>query len=141
MEHLVKVYIAAKYARRFELRALAAALKAHGVEITARWLDNGEEEAAGPAEAGQMDVDDVARADALVFIGEPHGSKNTGGGRWFELGLAYAYGKRCLVLLAPQPEERVAAMGGTEADHESVFTSMPYFEKYHSQEEIMQALV
>ena len=136
----MKIYIAAKYARRFDLKAEADKLIEHGHEIVAQWLYNGEEEAAGPAEAGQMDVDDVLRADALVFVGEPHGSKNTGGGRWFELGLAYATGKPCVVLLAPAPEERSTHIGGAEPEHESVFTSMPYFVLCRTWSEVRKAL-
>lgn len=135
----MKVYVAAKYHRRFELRAFAAALRAHGIEVTARWLDNGEEEADGPAAAAQMDVDDVLRADALVFIGEARGSKNTGGGRWFELGLAYAHGKRCVVVLGPDAPSDV--IGSAAPGHETVFTSLSHFELVDTLDDAMRALL
>lgn len=128
----MRVYIAAKYHRRFELRALASALKAHGVAVTSRWLDNGEDEAAetgGPAAAAQMDLDDVDAADAVIFIGEARGSKNTGGGRFFELGYAYAQGKRLIVVLGPASAgDTDSTLGSTPAAHETVFTSLPLIE-------------
>lgn len=122
----MKVYIAAKYRRRFELRALASALRAHGVEVTSQWLDNGEEDAEGPQAAAQMDLDDVDRADVVVFIGEPRMSENTGGGRWFELGYAYAKGKQLFIVLAGfGPGDGDLSIGNTPARHETVFTSLP----------------
>ena len=136
----MKIYIAAKYRRRFELRAVADTLRAVGHEITSQWLDNGEEEAGGPEAAAQMDVEDVLRADALLFIGEPQGSSNTGGGRWFELGLAYASHKRCLILLAPPTESFDSAIGTVPRGHETVFTALPQFEIYLSLEEVLKEL-
>ena len=134
----MKIYIAAKYARRFELRYLANALKAHGHEITAQWLDNGEEEHDGPAGAAQMDVDDVLRADTVLFIGEPQGSKNTGGGRWFELGLAYGAGKRCLIVVGPPGDAQ--HLGSAAPGHETVFTSLPLMEVFTSIEAAVQRI-
>jgi nucleoside 2-deoxyribosyltransferase len=126
---MAKVYIAAKYHRRFELRSLADALRARGVEVTSRWIDNGEDEAAergGPGAAAQMDLDDVVSADAVIFIGEPRGSKNTGGGRFFELGFAYGLGKRLIAVLGADGVD--PTLGCTGRGHETVFTSLPRFE-------------
>jgi nucleoside 2-deoxyribosyltransferase len=121
----MKVYIAGKYGRRHEFVYVANALKAHGHENTARWV-NGDEEGQGAAAAAQMDVDDVLRADAILFIGQPKGSANTGGGRWFELGLAYANKKRCLAVLD----------GGSE----TVFTALPEIKCFDSVEAALVAL-
>lgn len=121
----MKVYIAGKYRRREEFKYIANALKTHGHENTARWVDGGEE-GQGEAAAAQMDVDDVLRADAILFMGQPKGSANTGGGRWFELGLAYANKKRCLVVLD----------GGSE----TVFTALPEIECYGSVEQAIVEL-
>src|SRR5690606_27818413 len=109
---VMRVYVAARYGRRFELRTFASALRSNGIEVTAQWLDNGEETAGSARQAALMDVEDVRRADAIVFFGEPHGSRNRGGGRWFELGLAFAIGKRCLAVLDGK-------------GHESIFTALP----------------
>ena len=135
------VYIAARYGRRLELRALASAIRAHGVEVTSQWLDGAEEAGQGAAAAAQMDLDDVDRADTLVFIGEPHGSANRGGGRWFEMGYAHAKGKRIIVVLAPLIGHHVAALGSTPDGHESVFTFLPNMELVDSVEAAMRALL
>lgn len=121
----MKVYIAGKYGRRGEFIFVVNALKTHGHESTARWID-GDEEGQGEAAAAQMDVDDVLRADVILFIGQPKGSANTGGGRWFELGLAYANKKRCLAVLD----------GGSE----TVFTALPGIERFDSIEQAIVAL-
>lgn len=107
----MKVYLAAKYDRRFQLREIRDKLVAEGIEVTAQWIDNAEE-SKGMAEAAQMDLDDIDRADTVVFFGLPKGSENTGGGRWFEFGYAYAKGKPCMAILH-------------ESGHESVFSALP----------------
>lgn len=122
-----KVYIAARYDRRFELRFAANAIRSNGHEVTAQWLDNAEEEKETEAEAAQMDVDDVLRADTVLFIGEPKGSANRGGGRWFELGLAYAYGKRIFF---------VPGEGGSE----TVFTALPEIASFETVEKAILEL-
>jgi hypothetical protein len=44
---MVKVYVAAKYGRRFELRSAASPLRSNGVVVTSRWLGNEGPEAGG----------------------------------------------------------------------------------------------
>lgn len=136
---MAKVYIAAKYHRRFTLRYVANALRSNGHEVTSKWLDNGEEEAGSAAAAAQMDIDDVSAADTVLFFGEPHGSKNSGGGRWFELGLAFAWGKRCIVVLGPVTEAD-ASLGNAAPRHETVFTSLERFECFDTVEAALLAL-
>lgn len=119
----MRIYIAAKYRRRFELRAVVEELTASGHECTSRWIDNGEEEAGGAAAAAEMDIQDVLRADAILFIGEPQGSENTGGGRWFELGMAYHANKHCVVIVG-QPRD-TQHIGTVLPGHETVFTALP----------------
>lgn len=124
---MAKVYIAARYDRRFELRFAANALRANGHEVTAQWLDNAEEFKESMAAAAQMDLDDIDRADTILFIGEAFGSANRGGGRWFELGYAYALGKRLFVVLG-------------EGGHETVFTELPSMVVFPSLEKAMLEL-
>lgn len=133
-----KVYIAAKYARRQELQAVAAAIKAHGHEVVCRWVTEGEEKKTA-AEAAMMDVDDVFTCDTIIFIGERSGSKNTGGGRWFEFGLAYSLGKRMIAVLHPEPAESPRS-DVIAPFHESVFTSLTAVECFFSIEEAIRAL-
>lgn len=131
------IYIAAKYQRRFDLRPVAEQLQALGHDLTCQWLWNGEEQKT-IQEAAIMDVEDVRRADILVFIGEPQASENRGGGRWFEFGMAHALGKRCIAVLDLDPTQ-----GGHDhlpIGHESVFTALPDVELVTSQDELVKLL-
>lgn len=132
------IYLAAKYAKRNEgLRDLGEALQGLGFEVTANWLWDGEE-GKTIQQAAVMDVEDVRRADTLVFFGEPQASENQGGGRWFEFGMAHALGKRCIAVLNLDPTK-----GGHDhlpIGHESVFTGLPDVEIVTSQEELVQLL-
>lgn len=134
-----KIYIAAKYARRLTgLRDLAAALKVLGYEITAQWLEDAEDGPDHIQDCAIRDVEDVRRADILVFIGEPQASENRGGGRWFEFGWAHAYGLRCIAVLDLDPTK-----GGHDhlpIGHESVFTALPDVEIVTSFDELIQLL-
>lgn len=133
----MKIYIAAKYNRRFELTDLARALQELGHEITSQWVFGGEEHK-GIEAAAIMDVEDVVRADCLVFIGQPQASENRGGGRWFEFGLAYGLKKRLIAVLDMDP-----TCGGHDhlpLGHESVFTALPEVEIVTSQSELLEKL-
>lgn len=137
MKTTESIYIAAKYQRRFNLRPLAEHLQSLGYEVTAQWLWDGEE-GKPIQEAAIMDVNDVLRADTLVFIGEPQASENRGGGRWFEFGMAHALGKRCIAVLDMDP-----TVGGHDhlpRGHESVFTALPDVEVVTSQDELVSVL-
>lgn len=133
----MKIYIAAKYQRRFDLRPLAHKLAEAGHEVTSTWLWNGEE-GKTITDAAVMDMDDVKRADCLVFIGEPQASENRGGGRWFEFGAAWALGKRTIAVLDMDPSK-----GGHDhlpIGHESVFTALPGVVTVTSQESLLDFL-
>lgn len=122
----MRIYIAAKYSRREELRGLLARVEALGHECTSTWIRNGEDSEAQWRESAELDVADVRRAEALLFVGQPRGSENRGGGRWFEFGLAWGAGKRCLAVI--------------DGGHESVFTHLPGVEVYDSTEDALMAL-
>lgn len=132
------IYIAAKYHRRFDLQPLAEKLQALGYQLTCQWLFGGEEDGRTIQQAAVMDVEDVRRADTLVFIGEAQASENRGGGRWFEFGMAHALGKRCIAVLDLDPTK-----GGHDhlpIGHESVFTALPDVEIVTSEEELVELL-
>lgn len=129
----MKIYIAALYAKRFELLEFAQQLKELGHEITAQWLYNGEEKKETYREAALMDVEDVDRADTLIFIGQPCGSENRGGGRWFEFGMAYALGKRLIAILDHSGS-------GPHHPHESVFTELPGVSQFESTQSFIDYL-
>lgn len=94
----MRVYVAAMYGRREEMLEVHRVLREAGHEPTARWVD-GAEETVGEAAAGAlMDLEDVRRAEVLLFHAQPHGSANTGGGRHFEFGYAHALRIWCVVI-------------------------------------------
>ena len=134
----MKIYIAAKYQRRLTgLRELAEEIQALGHDVTAQWIWGGEEKK-DIREAAVMDVEDVRRADCLIFVGEPQASENRGGGPWFEFGLAYAEGKRLIALLDTDPSR-----GGHDhlpIGHESVFTALPEVLCVRSRETLLDLL-
>jgi hypothetical protein len=96
----MRIYIAARYDRRFEMLGVAAEMNRAGHDVTSRWIEGGR--GGDPAiTAAVEDVEDLTRADCLVtFSEEPerHVPWAARGGRHVEFGLALAMGKRvCLV--------------------------------------------
>jgi hypothetical protein len=95
----MKVYLAAGYERREEIREYAAQARSKGIEVTSRWLDGPEmrfeEVGAGERTIRALeDLDDVRAADVLVAFTIERGSATTaGGGRHVELGYALALRK------------------------------------------------
>lgn len=89
----MKIYLAAKFGQKIEMRDVRARLEAAGHEVTAQWvyveegLDTDATEA-NLASYAKMDVDDVLRSDLLVAFSNPRGELHTGGGRHVEFGVA-----------------------------------------------------
>lgn len=127
----MRIYIAAKYGRRFELRGLVEELQSKGHEVTSRWIYNGEEQAMTPEAAAAMDLEDVDSAGTVLFFAEPVGSQNTGGGRYVELGYALARGK---AIVAVQPPTSLPTSDGRYRTHEVVFLADPRIRLFDSVE-------
>jgi len=96
----MKIYIAARYDRRFEMLGVASMLMRAGHDVTSRWIEGGrgDDPAIIPA---VEDLIELARADCLVSFTEdpdrnvPWAAR---GGRHVEFGIAVATGKRlCIV--------------------------------------------
>jgi len=95
----MKIYIAARYDRRFEMLGVAATLNRAGHEVTSTWI-------AGRADdlelvAAVEDLGDLARAECLVAFTEPPErgvAWAARGGRHVEFGVALAAGKRLCVV-------------------------------------------
>ena len=123
----MRVYLAARYRRREELRRRAGELAALGHEITSRWIRGGHS-ASGDlddplwAEYARDDFEDVAAADAVVCFLEPNGGGS--GGRHAEFGMALAWGKRVIVVGEP----------------EHLFHTLPSVEPYPTWSEALDAL-
>jgi len=111
-----RVYLAARYGRREEILARAIELAGDGHAVTSRWLLGDqqwdaatlaaatalEERGETPPEAARFAIEDWAdlrAAEVVILFAEPPGSTaGTRGGRHVEFGMAYALGKRCLVV-------------------------------------------
>ena len=108
MENEVKVYLAARYSRRNELRVYRADLETLGFAVTSRWLDGnhqiddaGLSEEGSPAERtrfAQEDWDDLMEADACISFTESPRSAASRGGRHVEFGAGVAAGKFMVVI-------------------------------------------
>jgi hypothetical protein len=101
-----KIYLAARFARRDEMRTIAAELRDEGFDITARWLDSTEPITSGelrsPVAAAHLatnDVDDVCAANiCIAFTEELHHPSPGRGGRHTEFGIALASGAHMVVV-------------------------------------------
>lgn len=127
------VYLAARYARRAELRAYAKELEAAGAAITCRWLFAEassllDKQLAPEKRGGQVaaiDFEDVQRADICLAFTESGDGPVGRGGRHTELGIALALGRR-VVVIGPR---------------EHVFHCLPQIEHYENWEDASGALI
>lgn len=104
----MRIYLAARYSRRKELRGVREVLQAMGHVVTSRWLDTdwdrtpeGQSSAAPPeyrAKYAVIDLEDVESADAVVSFTEEPESGGGRGGRHVEHGYAMALKKRIYVV-------------------------------------------
>jgi hypothetical protein len=96
----MKIYLAARYDRRWEMLGVASTLERAGHEVSSHWIEGGrgDDPAMVPAVEALIDL---AHADCLVLFTEepaPDSPGGTRGGRHVEFGVALATGKRlCLV--------------------------------------------
>jgi hypothetical protein len=109
MEH-GKVYIAARYSRRDEMRSVAQLLMGNGITVTSRWLYEdkplqtklGDDTPGFYRETAHVDIEDVMRADTLLFFSEDPHLGTPRGGRHVEFGFALGQGKRVVVIGGPE---------------------------------------
>jgi nucleoside 2-deoxyribosyltransferase len=102
----MKLYIAARYPRKEEMRKAAAKLTIAGHKITASWLDEAHAldvqlDEISPKDLQRMaetDIRDILRADALVFFAEAPTATYPRGGRHVEFGVALALDKPIYVI-------------------------------------------
>ena len=101
----MKVYIAGRYSRRDEFRKYANFLIEHGHEVTSRWLLENEPLNSNMGDhsddfyihTAKIDLEDVDRADAVLFFSEDPKIGTPRGGRHVEFGYALGKGKKILV--------------------------------------------
>ena len=102
----MKVYLAAQYARRDELRQYRLALTSLGVTVTSRWLDErnplntnmGDDTTEFYIETANIDIEDIEKADAVIFFSEDPLVGVKRGGRHVEFGFSLAKGKPVYVI-------------------------------------------
>jgi hypothetical protein len=121
----MRIYIASRYDRRFEMLGVAATLMRAGHDVTSRWIEGrgGDPELVAALE----DLADVARADCLVsFTEEPNRGVAWAarGGRHVEFGVAVALQKR-LCVVGPR---------------ENIFHHLPRVETYAGVAELLVGL-
>ena len=120
----MRIYIASRYDRRFEMLGVTAVLMRAGHVVTSRWIEGRGE---GPEVEAAADVEDVLRADCLIsFTEEPteHVTWSARGGRHVEFGVALAMGKRLFVV----------------GPRENVFHFLPRVETFRSLDELLAEL-
>ena len=121
----MKIYLAAMYQWMDKMKVERDSFRAAGFEVTAQWVDNAEENSAKTRhDAAQMDLDDIARADALVLYTLPKGTGFTSGGRMVEFGYALGLGKWIIIV----------------GDRENVFTCLDYVCVVQTTEEAISVL-
>jgi hypothetical protein len=100
------VYLAARYSRRDELRKYASRLREAGIIVTSRWLREsgplntklGDDTPAFYRRTAIIDLEDIDKADTIVFFSEDPLVGTPRGGRHVEYGYALGTGKRLVVL-------------------------------------------
>jgi nucleoside 2-deoxyribosyltransferase len=94
----MRVYLAARFLRRYELQGYRADLQRAGHTVVSRWIDLAEEVEADARKCARVDLEDIELADTLISFPDPPRSTNTRGGHFFEEGYAYARGRRVIIV-------------------------------------------
>lgn len=104
-----RIYLAARFSRRHELKPFAEALSAAGHQVTSRWLDSDEhhleltgQRSSDGAAAAIRDLEDVRDATVCIAFTEPADGRQGRGGRHVELGAAITLGLRLIVVGEPE---------------------------------------
>jgi nucleoside 2-deoxyribosyltransferase len=105
----MKVYLAARFEQKTELKALVPLFADHHLEVYSRWLDEdihpnsqlSELTPAYCAEQAQVDLDDIDECDLFVLFADAV-PKTIRGGKHVECGYAIAQGLRVVVIGLPE---------------------------------------
>jgi len=92
------VYLSGRFGWREELNRYREELAQLGVEVTSRWLTDPTPDLTDEAWRllASKDREDIERAEAFVLFADS--SRDSGGGRHVEFGIALALGKRVIVV-------------------------------------------
>lgn len=99
-------YLASRYSNKEKMLEHAATLTSYGMEVTSRWLaethapsmDMVELDETTNRQIAMDDLEDVARADMLIFFCEDRNSQPPRGGRHVEFGYALALSVRVVCI-------------------------------------------
>lgn len=102
----LKVYIAARYSRKEEMKEQVAKLQDNGFEVTSTWMTETHDGSVQLADISPVallsyarrDLKEVDDADVLLFYSESDQSYNRRGGRHVEYGYALAKDKLIIVV-------------------------------------------
>ena len=121
----IKVYLAAKYRRRFELAKYRDELQAAGIHVTSRWLDGEEQLGRQSRQAYAMiDLYDIDLCDILILFSETPENGYYKGGRMCEFGYALAKGKQQFIV----------------GKSENIFTEMNHVRQFDTWSECLETL-
>lgn len=125
------VYLAGRYSRKLELKALISVLAEHNIRVNSSWLDEPYSPQTGLhdvtpefcRETAAIDIADIRACDTFVFFAESPLIGTPRGGRHVEFGMALAYGKRVVVI----------------GDHENIFHFLPQIIHYPTVQDFIDA--
>lgn len=134
----MKVYLAAPYVHKEQIKVYAARLRELGIDVTSSWLEEPHSPTTQVNELSheenqryaQQDIFDVLCADLLVFFTDPTKSI-VRGGRHVEFGVAVGLNE---ATSAPMP---IFVVG---ADYENIFHHLPYVRHFDHWELALDAI-
>lgn len=98
----MRVYLAAAYRRADEIRQIALRLGVLGIETTSRWVYGWGVGNPRRHEVAMGDLEDIRRANLLLFFAEDETAGYMSGGRHVEFGIAIERGMRIHVIGKPE---------------------------------------
>lgn len=106
MEFPIRVYLAGRYSKRDEFRQFAQQLRERGVEVTSSWLEetlpldvkHNQVSKVDNLMLATADLNDIDRAQLVIFFAEDAEKQPPRGGRHVEFGYALAQRKPIYVI-------------------------------------------
>lgn len=102
----MKIYLAARYGRKDEIRHVAELLKQRGHFITSSWVEEpyppsvklSELPPAVLSQIAKNDIEEILNSEALIFFAEDPEESFPRGGRHVEFGIALSHDIPCFVV-------------------------------------------
>lgn len=121
----MKIYVAHNFKARSWLPAVIDRIKSTGHEVTSTWVyDDSHEKGGTQLDSAKVDIADIDRSACVVLFVDQFGDR-PGKGKYFELGYAYAQGKRIILV---------------GADNSCVFFALPGMIRISCKEELIDFL-